>query len=73
MLVTLSMVFCRLISDPTKCQAITPLVPGNQMLTMSNCPIAGQTEGAKWISEHPLYQMSRVRCTIGNRHADRAI
>ncbi len=72
MLVTLSMVFC-LISDPGKCQTITPLIAGDQFLTMSNCPIAGQSEAVKWVEEHPLYRMSRVRCRIGNKPAERAV
>jgi hypothetical protein len=58
MLVTLSMVFC-LIADPTQCHTVTPLIPDDQFLTMSNCPMAGQTEGARWVDEHPLYRMTR--------------
>lgn len=66
MLVTLSMVFC-LVSDPTRCQTVDPVVPDDTPLTVSSCPIAGQIEGAKWVNEHPKYRMTRVRCTIGNR------
>ena len=66
MLVTLSMMFC-LVSDPTQCQTVSPLIPDDQPLTLSSCPIAGQIEGAKWVNEHPKYRMTRVRCTVGNR------
>jgi hypothetical protein len=70
MLVTLSMVFC-LIADPTQCHTVTPLIPDDQYLTMSNCPIAGQAEGARWVDEHPLYRMKRVRCHMGNKPPER--
>jgi len=66
MLVTLSMVFC-LISDPTQCRTVTPLIPDDYSLSMSSCPLAGQTEGAKWVEEHPRYRMTRVRCSVGNK------
>jgi hypothetical protein len=39
---------------------------------MSNCPMAGQTEGARWVDEHPLYRMTRVRCHIGNKPPERS-
>lgn len=66
MLVTLSMMFC-LVSEPTQCQTVHPVIPDDQPLTFSSCPIAGQIEGAKWVSEHPKYRMTRVLCTVGNR------
>lgn len=66
MLVTLSMMFC-LVADPTKCQTVHPVVPDDQPLTMSSCQIAGQIEGAKWVTEHPKYLLHRVKCTVGNR------
>lgn len=66
MLVELSMVFC-LVSEPTQCQTINPYISDDQPLSMSSCQIAGQIEGAKWVNEHPKYQLMRVRCTIGNR------
>ncbi|WP_245613286.1 hypothetical protein [Skermanella stibiiresistens] len=72
MIVTLSMVFC-LINDPTQCRTVTPMISSDQYLTMSNCPIAGQTEGARWVDEHPLYQMKRVRCHVGNKPPERDV
>ncbi|PWC35370.1 hypothetical protein [Azospirillum sp. TSO22-1] len=66
MLVTLSMVFC-LVSDPTQCQTVNPLVPDDQPLTVSSCQIAGQIEGAKWVNEHPKHRLMRVRCTLGKQ------
>ncbi len=66
MLVTLSMIFC-LVSDPTQCQTVTPLIPDDQPLSVSNCSITAQIEGAKWVNEHPAYQMTRILCMAGKR------
>ena len=72
MLVTLSMVFC-LVSDPTQCQTINPLVPDDQPMTLSSCQVAGQIEGAKWVNEHPKHRLARVRCTLGKRTPERVV
>jgi hypothetical protein len=66
MFVTLSMVFC-LVSDPTQCQTVNPLVPDDQPLTLSTCQVAGQIEGAKWVNDHPRHRLVRVRCALGNQ------
>ncbi|WP_448187961.1 hypothetical protein [Azospirillum sp. sgz301742] len=66
MLVALSMVFC-MVSEPTQCQTVKPVIPDDQPLSMSSCQIAGQIEGAKWINDHPKFRMTRVLCTVGNR------
>lgn len=66
MFVTLSMIFC-LASDPTQCRTINPMVPDTEPLTMSSCPIAGQIESAKWINDHPKYELQRIQCTVGKR------
>jgi hypothetical protein len=72
MLVTLSLLFC-LSADPTRCETVTPYIPDDQPLTMSSCHIAGQIEGAKWVNEHPKYQLTRVLCTAGNRPKPRGV
>ena len=66
MLVTLSMIFC-LASDPTQCRTVSPMIPDDEALTMSSCPIAGQIESAKWINDHPKYELQRIKCTVGKR------
>jgi hypothetical protein len=32
----------------------------------SSCAIRGQQLAAQWVSEHPKYEVDRVRCTIGS-------
>ena len=66
MLVTLSMIFC-LASDPTQCRTVSPVIPDDEPLTMSSCPIAGQIESAKWIGDNPKYELRRIKCTVGKR------
>ncbi|MBP2296313.1 hypothetical protein [Azospirillum rugosum] len=66
MFVTLSMIFC-LASDPTQCRTVSPVIPDEEPLTMSSCPIAGQIEGAKWINDHPKYLLQRIQCSVGKR------
>lgn len=66
MFVTLSMIFC-LAADPTQCRTVNPLIPDDEPLTLSSCPIAGQIEGAKWVNEHPKYLLQRIQCSMGKR------
>ncbi|MCW2241291.1 hypothetical protein M2351_005936 [Azospirillum canadense] len=43
------------------------MIPDDEPLTMSSCPIAGQIEGAKWINDNPKYQLQRIQCSVGKR------
>ncbi|HYG90227.1 MAG TPA: hypothetical protein VD978_28675 [Azospirillum sp.] len=69
MLVTLSLVFC-LAADPTQCHTVKPMIPDNHVLTLAGCQITGQIEGAKWLSDHPHYQLARVHCSIGDKASE---
>ena len=66
MFVTLSLIFC-LLSDPTQCLTVRPDV---RELTMINCQISGQVEGALWVMHHPGYRLERIRCRMGPRELD---
>jgi hypothetical protein len=64
MLVTLSLVFC-LLGQPGHCQTIRPGVEDGWS-GLASCVLRGQLLAAQWLTEHPKWQLDRIRCTPAN-------
>ena len=64
MLVTLSLVFC-LLGQPSHCQTIRPDVEDGWS-GLASCALRGQQLAEQWLTEHPKWQLDRIRCTPGN-------
>ena len=60
---TLILVFC-LIGAPGECREIQPSL---EPMGLHECLFAGQLEGARWLDEHPKWQLARVKCQIGKK------
>ena len=64
MLVTLSLVFC-LLGQPGHCQTIRPDME-NGWSGLARCALRGQQLAEQWLTEHPKWQLDRIRCTPRN-------
>ena len=63
-MITLVVLYC-LVSDPTSCVEDRPYIP--EPLTMTSCPIAGMQLAAEYVTTHPKYVQTKIKCEYGSR------
>ena len=66
-MIELLIVAC-LIDDPAQCKDIV-LTYASESVTPLQCAMGAQPEIAKWITEHPRWQVARWSCRPAGRFA----
>ncbi len=58
-----------LVAEPDRCKDVS-LVFDADSVTPMQCMMGGQVEAAKWIDEHPKWQLKRWACQQAGRFAN---
>jgi len=65
-LVQLVLTYC-LVAEPMRCVDHRPISDPTSEAGLHSCVLGAQPEAARWLTEHPGYELRRWRCEMGRR------
>jgi len=42
-------------------------VAGEEKMSPAACLLSGQEAAARWLDDHPKWELDKIRCSLGNR------
>ena len=66
-MIALALTAC-LVAHPASCREVRGFRPPDSLIA---CLVASQTAAATWAVEHPAWEVTRIRCSVGKREEKR--